>query len=180
MKECHIFNQRYLDLSKREERSRRGSKRIQYLESIFKNRRKLGWAIKILCSPFLLPASFRSKLPLGSKRGLSRLNTVGLQRSAFSMRTQEPASIAFVSVPSIHSNLQYAWYRLRTGLLVNWSYAMQLPEFCIVCVRFGLKKEGLSCTQVRSKSFISCKSDHYVETRSLAQATELFDQTKYL
>lgn len=73
-----------------------------------RNKRKFGWAFRSRGTPFLVPASFSNRLPSGSRSGLSRSSTVGLQRFAFSKRTQLPSSIALVSAPSTHSNLQSA------------------------------------------------------------------------
>lgn len=79
---------------------------ITYLESMAKKRRKFGCAFSTLDVPAVVPASLRSSMPSGSRTEFRRSKTVGLQRLALSSKTQCPCSMAVVSEPSIHSNLQ--------------------------------------------------------------------------
>lgn len=76
------------------------------LESCARMRRKLGCGLSVRDCPLLVPASFSSSTPSGSSRGLSLSSTVAEHRLALSNSTHCPASMAFVSTPSIHSNLQ--------------------------------------------------------------------------
>ena len=85
-----------------------------HLGSMVRNSLKLGWAVRIRWLPSWLPASFKSRVPSGSSKGLSRSKTVGLHRFALSKTTHEPFSMALVSAPSTHSNLNVA--QLQKGI----------------------------------------------------------------
>ena len=76
------------------------------LGSCARMRRKLGCGLSVRDCPLLVPASFSSSTPSGSSRGFSLSSTVAEHRLALSNSTHCPASMAFVSTPSIHSNLQ--------------------------------------------------------------------------